>query len=69
MAHIERTEFDALSAADARARANSEPDETRRAAWLQLASEIDKIGPEATSGGSYGGDGREALPRNGVGLR
>jgi hypothetical protein len=49
MAHMDRSEFDALSAVDARAKADNEPDETLRRAWLQLADEIDKVGPEATA--------------------
>jgi len=38
---MDRTEFDAMTAADARARAEHETDELHQSPWLQLAHEID----------------------------
>ena len=50
MAHMERDEFDALTAEDARVRATGEADPTRRSAWLQVASEVDALGEGKTIG-------------------
>lgn len=38
---MQRSEFDAITAADARARAEHEPDELHQSPWLQLAHEIE----------------------------
>jgi hypothetical protein len=38
---MERTEFDAITADDARARAEHETDELHQSPWLQLAHEIE----------------------------
>ena len=38
---MDRTEFDAMTAADARAKAEHETDELHQSPWLQLAHEIE----------------------------
>jgi hypothetical protein len=62
---MERDEFDALTAEDARAEAAGETDPHRRSAWLQVASEVDALGegrtigelPQARSGWFYSSTG------------
>jgi hypothetical protein len=46
---MERSEFDAFTADDARVKATEEPNESRRAEWLKLAAAID-MPPGATAG-------------------
>jgi len=41
---MDRSEFDAMTAADARSKAEHEVDELHQSPWLQLAHEIDACG-------------------------
>jgi hypothetical protein len=56
---MERSEFDAMTAADARVRAEHESDELHQSPWLQLAHEIEA--GDGDTAGDLPGDRTETL--------